>query len=91
MFCPRPVISTSELYSLTVISTVTIANTAMYAIPASTSVISPYMSACMAIIGCENGIAKQTPWMTAPVPYHPVNIITNMGIIARMLRGMVIV
>ena len=45
----------------------------------------------MAIIGCENGMANVTACMTAPDPYHPENMITNMGTMARMLRGIVIV
>ena len=45
----------------------------------------------MAIMGWENGMAKVTALMMGALPYHPENMITNMGIMARMLRGMVIV
>lgn len=91
LFWPRPVMRMSELYILTVISMVTMANTAMYAMPPSTRVMSPYMRACMAIIGCENGMANRIPCRNPPHPYHPENMITNMGIMARMLMGRVMV
>ena len=51
----------SELYTFTVMRMVATANTAMYAIPARTRTESPFIRACMAIIGWENGMAKQIP------------------------------
>lgn len=81
----------SELYILTVTRIVATANAAMYAIPSSTRATSPFIRACMAIMGWEKGIAKHTACRAEPHPYHPVNMMTNIGIMARMLRGMVMV
>ena len=53
--------------------------------------MSPYISACMAIMGWKNGMMKVMNWIAPPAPYHPVNMMMNMGIMARMLRGMVMV
>ena len=50
-----------------------------------------YISACIAIIGWENGMAKSRPCIRDDDPYHPENMITNAGIMDRMLRGMVMV